>query len=73
VRQSFNTKITDPNNYDLTINTGNMKIESASKGILPDSARFTPAFPPFAGNPAYSLKTFSFVNYFENTALSDNS
>ena len=34
VRQSFNAKITDPVNYDLTINTGNMKIESAVEAVV---------------------------------------
>jgi cytidylate kinase len=34
VRQSFNAKITDPRNYDLTINTGELKIESAVEAII---------------------------------------
>jgi cytidylate kinase len=34
VRQSFNAKITDPRNYDLTINTGKLKIESAVEAVV---------------------------------------
>jgi cytidylate kinase len=34
VRQSFNAKITDPNNYDLTINTGALKTESAIEAVI---------------------------------------
>jgi cytidylate kinase len=34
VRQSFNAKITDPHNYDLTINTGAIKIESAVEVVI---------------------------------------
>ena len=34
VRQSFNAKITDPQNYDLVINTGRVKIESAAEAII---------------------------------------
>jgi hypothetical protein len=34
VRQSFNAKITDPRNYDLTINTGELKIESAVEAVV---------------------------------------
>jgi cytidylate kinase len=34
VRQSFNAKITDPHNYDLTINTGKMNIESAVEAVI---------------------------------------
>ena len=34
VRQSFNAKITDPNNYDLTINTSALKIESAVEAVI---------------------------------------
>lgn len=34
VRQSFNAKITDPRNYDLTINTGELKIESAVEAVI---------------------------------------
>ena len=33
VRQSFNAQITDPHNYDFTINTGNMSIESAIEAV----------------------------------------
>jgi cytidylate kinase len=34
VRQSFNAKITNPQHYDLTINTGNLKIESAVEAVV---------------------------------------
>jgi cytidylate kinase len=34
VRQSFNAKITDPRNYELTINTGELKIESAVEAVV---------------------------------------
>jgi cytidylate kinase len=34
VRQSFNAKITDPHNYDLIINTGKMRIESAIEAVI---------------------------------------
>jgi cytidylate kinase len=34
VRQSFNAKITDPHNYDLIINTGKMRIESAVEAVI---------------------------------------
>lgn len=34
VRQSFNAKITDPLNYDLVINTGRLKIESAAEAVI---------------------------------------
>ncbi len=34
IRQSFNAKITDPRNYDLTINTSDLKIESAVEAVI---------------------------------------
>jgi len=34
IRQSFNAKITDPYNYDLTLNTGAKKIESAVEAVI---------------------------------------
>jgi len=34
IRQSFNANITDPQNYDLTINTGNMSIEAAVAAVI---------------------------------------
>ena len=34
VRQSFNANITDPHNYDLIINTGKMRIESAVEAVI---------------------------------------
>ncbi len=34
VRHSFNADISDPANYDLTINTGKMRIESAVEAII---------------------------------------
>ena len=34
IRQSFNADITDPIHYDLTINTGNLSIESAVEAVI---------------------------------------
>ena len=34
VRHSFNTEISDPSHYDLTINTGKMSIESAVEAVI---------------------------------------
>ena len=34
VRQSFNADISDPIHYDLTINTGNLSIESAVEAVI---------------------------------------
>ncbi|UCE08535.1 MAG: cytidylate kinase family protein, partial [bacterium] len=34
IRQSFNANISDPNNYDLIINTGRMSIESAVEAVI---------------------------------------
>jgi cytidylate kinase len=34
VRQSFNANITDPHNYDLIINTGKMRTESAVEAVI---------------------------------------
>jgi cytidylate kinase len=34
VRQSFNANISDPNHYDLTINTGKIGIESAVEAVI---------------------------------------
>jgi cytidylate kinase len=34
IRQSFNADISDPKNYDLTINTGRMRIESAVEAVI---------------------------------------
>ena len=34
IRQSFNANITDPHNYDLIINTGKMRIESAVEAVI---------------------------------------
>ena len=33
-KRMHNTKITDPNNYDLTINMGNMEIETAVGAVV---------------------------------------
>ena len=34
IRQSFNASINDPHNYDLIINTGKMRIESAVEAVI---------------------------------------
>ncbi len=34
IRQSYNADISDPENYDLTINTGKMRIESAVETVI---------------------------------------
>jgi cytidylate kinase len=34
IRQSFNADISDPNNYDLIINTNRMGIESAVEAVI---------------------------------------
>jgi cytidylate kinase len=34
VRQSYNADISDPENYDLTINTGRMRIETAAEAVI---------------------------------------
>jgi len=34
VRQSFHADISDPNNYDMTINTGKVSIEAAAEAVI---------------------------------------
>jgi cytidylate kinase len=34
IRKSYNADISDPKNYDLTINTGRMSIESAVEAVI---------------------------------------
>jgi cytidylate kinase len=34
IRQSYDADIADPENYDLTINTGRMRIESAVEAVI---------------------------------------
>jgi cytidylate kinase len=34
IRKSYNADIADPQNYDLTINTGRMRIESAVDAVI---------------------------------------
>ncbi len=40
IRKSYNADIFDPNNYDLTINTGRMRIEAAVEAIIAAAINF---------------------------------
>ncbi|MBW2433777.1 MAG: cytidylate kinase-like family protein, partial [Deltaproteobacteria bacterium] len=40
VKRSYDADIADPENYDLTLNTGRMPIESAAEAVIAAVKRF---------------------------------